>query len=388
MFASVMGMIGVYVALRVLGPLNIPLWGKALLGLAIVMIAEHHFLTRLAFGNMFALELPRAVVIAVNFCFGAILFVALLHVLLDLVTLLRSLLIWRWSPPAERWSLAAVALGMLMSAIGVANAVRLPPQKDLAFEIADLPQPFEGYSVVHLTDLHLSPVFQRPFAEALVARVNALDADMIVISGDLIDGYLEARREDVAPLAGLRARDGVFVSPGNHEYYFGFETWWAVYQDLGMKPLANAHAVIERQGHSLVVAGVTDLAAARFGLPVPDIDQALAGAPAEAPVLLLNHQPRQARQMAARGVDLHLAGHTHGGMVAGLAALIARYNEGFVSGAYAVDGMQLYVSNGTALWPGFTMRLGVPSELTKITLRRRVAEADLSRAAAPMPTSR
>ncbi|EPX75581.1 metallophosphoesterase [Salipiger mucosus] len=371
MFATVMGVIGTYVALRVVGPLGIPLWGKLLLGAAILMLAENHLLTRYAYGNMFSLELPRAVVIAVNLGFGAILITAALHLLLDLAMLVRSLQLWQWRPLASGWSAAAVVLGVAVAGLGVMNAVRLPAQKDLSFEIENLPAGFEGYSLIHLTDLHLSRLFHRPFAEALVARVNALDADLILISGDLIDGYPDARRADVAPLAGLAARDGVYVSPGNHEYYFGYEDWWGIYQELGMRPLANDHARIEREGGALVIAGLTDLAAGRFGLPVPDIDGALEGAPGDAPVVLLNHQPRQARVMAARGVDLHLSGHTHGGMVMGLASLIARYNEGFISGLYAVGDMHLYVSNGTALWPGFALRLGVPSELTRITLRGR-----------------
>lgn len=375
MFATVMGIIGAYVALRVVGPLGIPLWSKLLLGLAILLLAENHLLTKWAYGNMFSLELPRAIVIAVNLGFGAILITAALHVLLDVFMLLRSLVLWQWRPLAPGWSMGAVVLGLALAGLGVANAVRQPAQKDLAFEIEDLPASFNGYSVIHLTDIHLSRLFHRPFAERLVARVNALEPDLILISGDLIDGYLDARREDVAPLAGLSARDGVYVSPGNHEYYFGYESWWATYQELGMRPLANAHARIERGQGALVVAGLTDLAAGRFGLPAPDIDRALAGAPEDAPILLLNHQPRQARAMASRGVDVHLSGHTHGGMVVGLASLVARYNEGFISGYYAVDDMHLYVSNGTALWPGFALRLGVPSELTRITLHPREAGA-------------
>ena len=71
------------------------------------------------------------------------------------------------------------------------------------------------------------------------------------------------------------------------------------------------------------------------------------------------------------GVDIQLSGHTHGGMIAGLDRLVARANGGFVSGLYDVQGMQLYVNNGTALWPGFAMRLGKPSELTRITLVRK-----------------
>ena len=101
----------------------------------------------------------------------------------------------------------------------------------------------------------------------------------------------------------------------------------------------------------------------------PDLDAALARAPAGVPILLLDHQPREARRAAARGVALQLSGHTHGGMIVGLDRLVAPANNGFVSGRYTVGDMTLYVSNGTALWPGFAIRLGRPSELTRIVLR-------------------
>jgi predicted MPP superfamily phosphohydrolase len=106
-------------------------------------------------------------------------------------------------------------------------------------------------------------------------------------------------------------------------------------------------------------------------MPNPDLAAALRDAPAEAPVILLDHQPRMAAETAKRGIALQLSGHTHGGMVLGLDRLVARANGGFVSGHYHVGGMQLYVNNGTALWPGFALRLGRPSELTVFTLRRR-----------------
>ena len=73
---------------------------------------------------------------------------------------------------------------------------------------------------------------------------------------------------------------------------------------------------------------------------------------------------------ASRGVALQLSGHTHGGMIIGLDRVVARANNGVVSGRYEVNGMTLYLNNGTALWPGFALRLGVPAELTRITLRR------------------
>jgi predicted MPP superfamily phosphohydrolase len=139
---------------------------------------------------------------------------------------------------------------------------------------------------------------------------------------------------------------------------------------LGMIPLANSHTLIKRDGAEFVLAGVTDVTAPRTGFPPPDLKQALNGAPAKTPIILLDHQPRNARISADQGVALQLSGHTHGGMIRVLDQVIANANEGFVSGFYQVGGMQLYVNNGTALWPGFALRLGRPSELTRITLRR------------------
>jgi predicted MPP superfamily phosphohydrolase len=138
-----------------------------------------------------------------------------------------------------------------------------------------------------------------------------------------------------------------------------------------MRMLTNRHAVIERDDARIVLAGVTDHAAVGRKFPAPDLAAALKEAPDGAPVVLLDHQPRMAPRAAKAGVALQLSGHTHGGMVLGLDRLVARSNNGFVSGLYDVDGMHLYVNNGTGLWPGFALRLGRPSELTVFTLRRK-----------------
>jgi predicted MPP superfamily phosphohydrolase len=151
--------------------------------------------------------------------------------------------------------------------------------------------------------------------------------------------------------------------------FFEYAAWMRHYAELGLGVLANRHTVLRRGDDALVPAGLTDLSAAHSRQPAHHLDAALAGAPARAPILLFDHQPRDAAKAAAKGVALQFSGHTHGGMVVGLDRLVARANGGFVSGAYAVGGMTLYVSNGTALWPGFALRLGPPSELTRITLR-------------------
>ncbi len=138
-----------------------------------------------------------------------------------------------------------------------------------------------------------------------------------------------------------------------------------------MTMLLNDHAVLTRAEGRLVLAGVTDRSAAGTGNPGADLTASLAGAPKGVPIVFLYHQPGKARAAAARGVSLHCPNwHTLGGMIRGLDCLVARMNDGFVSGRYDVDGITLYVNNGSALWPGFALRLGRPPELIRITLRR------------------
>ncbi|WP_447554006.1 metallophosphoesterase [Vreelandella sp. EE22] len=369
MFHLLLALPCLIVIVRFLIPLAWPLWVKGTVSAVLLLVSQHHLLTLIAFGSMFSPEVPRAGVLMVNTLFGAMIFLALMQLVTDLITALLALAKRRRlaiAPPL-RYALAALALGVAV--FGVSQAARLPPLKEVEITIPGLPDAFEGYQIVHLTDLHISRLFEAPWVETVVAKTNALAPDVILITGDLIDGNLDVRLDAVAPLEALTAPDGVYVSPGNHEYYFGYEQWMDHYQTLGMQILANQHAVVERDGSALVLAGVTDVSAEDDGYPAPDIAQALAGAPGDAAVILLDHQPRNAREAAAQGVDLQLSGHTHGGMMIGFDRIVARANNGFVSGRYEVDDMTLYLNNGTALWPGFALRLGKPSELTRITLR-------------------
>lgn len=315
--------------------------------------------------------MPREIVILFNWAFGAILLLAIFQVALDLATLAtmaarqRAVVV----PDGVRYAILGAAASL--AALGVWNAVRVPPITDVEIAVTGLPQQFDGYRLIQLTDLHISRLFPYAWTRAVVDRANTANADLIVVTGDFIDGSVEMRRADVAPLRALRARHGVFAIPGNHEYFFDYAAWMRHLDALGMRMLPNAHTILERGDARLVLAGVTDLSAPSVGQAGPDLDAALSGAPLGVPVLLLDHQPKEARRAAARGVAVQLSGHTHGGMILGLDRLVAPANNGFVSGHYALGNMSLYVNNGTALWPGFALRLGVPSELTRITLRAR-----------------
>jgi predicted MPP superfamily phosphohydrolase len=369
-FHLIFGLPYLLVVTRFVWPLHLPLSVKCLAALLLLVASQYHLWSRLSSGSVFAPEFPRPVVILFNWAFGTIIFLALLQLALDGATLIAMAVHGgRVSvPDGVRYAIGGVAA--MLAAIGVHQAVRVPPLKDIDIVIPGLALQFDGYTLLQLTDLHISRLFPASWARAVVERANNLGASLIVVTGDLIDGSLAARRSDVEPLRDLRAADGVYVIPGNHEYFFDYRAWMAHYAAMGMRVLENGHAVLERNGGRLVLAGVTDLSAPHYGLPGPDLGAALKSAPKDTAVILLDHQPRQARRAAAFGVALQLSGHTHGGMVVGLDRLAARANSGYVSGRYDVDGMTLYVNNGTGLWPGFALRLGRPSELTRITLRR------------------
>lgn len=358
-----------YVIARVIVPLSMPLAVKVLLSMLALLASQYLLVSRFTSGGLFSAEMPRIIIILFNWAFSTVLLLALTQIAIDIIALLALLLRHPLElVPGVRY--LAVLFAMLLAAVGVHQAIRVPPVKDVTLVLPDLPAAFDGYQLLQLTDLHITRLFNADWSAATVKKAMSLGVDLIVVTGDVIDGSLEHRRNDVAPLRGLYARDGVWAITGNHEYFFHQAIWTEHLASLGLQPLLNSHRVIQRGEAKLVIAGLPDASAPARHAPGPDLAKALENTPADAPIILLDHQPRNARHNAALGVDVQLSGHTHGGLMVGLDRLFAKPNGGFVSGLYQVDGMQLYVNNGTALWPGMAVRLGRPSELTRITLRR------------------
>ena len=358
-----------YVIARFVFPLAMPVVLKIVLSLLVLLASQYLLISRFTPGGIFSPEMPRAVTILFNWAFGTVLLLAFAQFLIDVVALLALLLRHPLTIiPGVRY--AAALFAMIVAAVGVHQAIRVPPVKEVTINIAGLPREFEGYQLLQLTDLHITKLFNAAWTAAMVKKAMTLDVDIILVTGDVIDGTVENRINDVEPLRGLHAPDGVFAITGNHEYFFEQQRWTEHLATLGLQPLLNSHRIIKRGEAELVIAGLPDTSASRREATGPDLEKALHGIPANAPVVLLDHQPKYARNNATQRVDLQLSGHTHGGLIVGFDRLFAKPNAGFVSGLYEVDGMQLYVNNGTALWPGMAIRLGRPSELTRITLQR------------------
>lgn len=371
MFHTYLAVAYLYVLWRFVMPLPVSGWKRALLAVFLLLVSQYHLILIGVYGTMFSPEFPRPLVLVAGWLFCTFVFILVFTLIVDLASVMLSLLCR--SPVRRMFGVRArtmiASLSMALAAIGVHQAVQVPAVRQVQFTIKDLPPSLDGLKIVHLTDLHISRLFHADWVSEVVARSNALSPDVVLITGDLIDGTVEARSKDVAPLSGLRAPIGVIAVPGNHEYYFDGRAWAAEFRKLGMRVLTNQHAVLTKGLGSLVVAGTTDESAPTYGQEGPNLSRALEGVSPGAPVVLLKHRPMGAHQAAQAGVSLQLSGHTHGGMITGLGQLAKFANQGFVSGRYEVGNMHLYVSNGTALWNGFPIRLGVPSEITEIVLR-------------------
>jgi len=266
------------------------------------------------------------------------------------------------------WSAAAVPLlAVLMTFVGFLNARRRAEVRTVEVPIAGLPEPLHGFSIVQITDIHVGATIKNGYVSRIVDAVNELNADMIAVTGDMVDGSVGRLAPHTEPLGRLSARYGAFFVTGNHEYYSGAHAWIAEMRRLGLSVLLNEHVVLEHFGESVVVAGVTDLSAHHFD-PAHRSDPlaAIAGAPEQAVKLLLAHQPRSAFAAAQAGFHLQLSGHTHGGQFFPW-NLVVKLFEPFTAGLHRLDDLWVYVSRGTGYW-GPPKRFGAPSEITHLTL--------------------
>jgi uncharacterized protein len=268
-------------------------------------------------------------------------------------------------------SVAILVLAVIGTAWGFHEARRIPRVVEVDVPIADLPGDLNGFRIVQLTDFHVGPTIRRKAVEQIVRVTNSLDPDLIAFTGDLVDGSVRGLREQVAPLADLRAKHGSFFVTGNHEYYSGVEQWVEEAERLGFRVLLNQHSLIAIGDGRLLIAGVTDYnASSIMEAHRSDPARAIEGAPVHDVSVLLAHQPRSMESAVEMGYDLQLSGHTHGGQFIPW-NLMVPLQQPIVSGLKQIERgankMWVYVSRGTGYW-GPPNRLGVPAEITVLKL--------------------
>jgi uncharacterized protein len=266
-----------------------------------------------------------------------------------------------------------IALGIgvgLAAAVAAGSFGQRPRLRTRDIHIIGLPEAFDGFRVAQISDLHCGPFADRARVASWVAEVNRLEPDLIAVTGDLI-----ARGDEFVPvvageLGELRARAGVFASMGNHDYFTDGDALAAAVEGAGLTMLRNRGVEVGHGDGRIFVAGVDDTWTRR-----QDFDRALANRPDGMTTVLLAHDPALFPEAAARGVDLTLSGHLHGGQLGlpflagkvNLARLLTRFTAGF----YRLGNASLYVSRGLGT-TGPPVRVGVRPEITLLTLRRSI----------------
>jgi hypothetical protein len=271
--------------------------------------------------------------------------------------------------PLTQWTGVAVpVLGLLVTLLGFVNARRTAAVTSVDVPLRGLPAGLHGFTVAQISDIHVGPTIKAKYLRAIVKSVNALKADMVAVTGDLVDGSVRELSHHVAPLAGLESTHGTYFVTGNHEYYSGAHAWIGELRRLGIHVLMNEHVVLRHGGAGLVVAGVADWSAHHFDESHrSDPHAAIAGAPDDAIIrMLLAHQPRSAAGAAEAGFHLQLSGHTHGGQFLPW-NLFVRFQQPFTAGLHRLKDLWVYTSRGTGYW-GPPKRFGAPSEITHLRL--------------------
>ncbi|MGZ9074426.1 MAG: metallophosphoesterase [Burkholderiaceae bacterium] len=266
------------------------------------------------------------------------------------------------------WSALAVpAAALLMTLWGLINARRTARVVAVDVPIEDLPAALHGFTIAQISDIHVGPTIKGDYLQSIVGAVNRLDADMVAVTGDLVDGSVAQLRAHVAPLAGLTSRHGTYFVTGNHEYYSGVTAWVAELRSLGVNVLLNEHVVLRHNEGVLVIAGVTDHSGHHFDESHrSDPAASVAAAPVDVLRILLAHQPRSAAAALQAGFQLQLSGHTHGGQFWPWNFFV-RLQQPFTAGLHRLQSLWVYTSRGTGYW-GPPKRFGAPSEITHLRL--------------------
>ncbi|MFJ8504638.1 metallophosphoesterase [Streptomyces avermitilis] len=259
---------------------------------------------------------------------------------------------------------AAAAVGTV--GYGTYGVLRGPGVKRVTVPLAKLPRSAHGFRIAVVSDIHLSPVLGRGFAQRVVDTINSTQPDLIAVVGDLVDGTVKDLGPAAAPLSQLKARHGSYFVTGNHEYFSGAGQWVEEVRRLGLNPLENARTELAR----FDLAGVNDVAGESEGQG-PDFGKALGDRDPARAVVLLAHQPVQIHEAVRHNVDLQLSGHTHGGQL-WPGSLVAAAANPTVAGLERYGDTQLYVSRGAGAW-GPPTRVGAPSDITVVELASRQA---------------
>jgi predicted MPP superfamily phosphohydrolase len=262
------------------------------------------------------------------------------------------------------WTYAA---GLIVCGYGILVRRRWFVVKDVDVKVKGLDPSFDGFTIAHLSDLHIGTLTTKAWGERWTRAANARNPDIAVVTGDMVTSGIAYHKDIAEVVATLKAKDGVYVAMGNHDYFGEGEPLVSLINARGPRVLRNEGTVLTRGAARLYLAAIDDTWTRR-----DDMKKALADRPEGVPTILLAHDPERFRQAAERGVELTLSGHTHGGQIAFPFLYrwisLSHIAHHFHVGLYAKGDAQLYVHPGLGT-TGPPMRLGVAPAVVMLHLR-------------------
>ena len=250
---------------------------------------------------------------------------------------------------------------------GLVGGLKKPVLNHVPIEIKDFP--FESFLIAQLSDVHVGRTIGKEFVQECVNRINDLQPDMVVITGDLVDMKIEHIADALAPLKELQSRFGTFFVLGNHEYFHHAPSIVSHLSTLNIKPLLNENVLIKDKSAAFNLVGINDLISKRMGVMPYDIEKAFKGVDETLPTIVLAHQPKSTLVMQHKHYDLMISGHTHGGQIFPFGLLVMA-DQPYLAGLYDVDkSRQIFVSRGTGYW-GPPVRVLAPSEISVLHLQQ------------------
>jgi hypothetical protein len=245
---------------------------------------------------------------------------------------------------------------------GFVNGFKAPIINEIYVKIKGLK---EEVNLIQISDVHIGKSLGYEFMDSIVKQINELDADIVVITGDLVDLKASEIGHKLDSLKQIKSRYGVYFVSGNHEYFHGVKKIHAHLRTLGVKVLENENVLID---DNLNLVGVNDLMGRRLGFLEPNLQKALDGVREDLPTILLAHQPKFLKELKEEEIDFALCGHTHGGQIFPFGLLVL-LDQPYLHGLYKHSPKtQVYVSSGTGYW-GPPLRVFAPSEIVKVRLK-------------------
>lgn len=357
MFLGVLG-VNFYVLYRVwniLPPIMWLRWGVVVLG---VLALASMFVSILASGN-FSVDMTSIMYKVGTAWFFIVLYIAMIFLVLDVLRMTHLLPVGKFMYAS--WA-GTIGVALLTAVIFIAGNINYHNKRRVEFTVDTAGKLNRPFKAVVVSDLHLGYGIGNRELARWVEMINAEQPDMILIPGDVIDNSLRPLEETgtAAVLQGLRARDGVWVSPGNHEYISGIEGSVRFLRSAGLNVLRDEGVLVDS---SLYIVGRDD----RTNRERKSLRELLAPLDPDKPVVLLDHQPVGLEEPAGEGVALQVSGHTHRGQVWPISWITDAMFEKS-NGLLKKGGTYIYVSSGLGIWGG-KFRIGTRSEYVVVEMK-------------------